>query len=654
MTGSRTRPDPARPTQPAGAAAIVGALLAFVLAFLWRFLNVEFVNDHYMHLAQAQQVLRGELPARDFFDFGLPFQILTSAAALAWSGHNLYGEAIVTIAFVSAGAALTFFMAQRLSQSLTIASMATLMAIVSSARLYNYPKVFFYVLAPAVAWRYVRSPGRNTLAVLAAATVLAFYYRHDHGVYIGIVMLPFLVLAHWPELRRAVLAGVTYGAFCLALLLPFFIYLSWAGGIGNYIASNIPHARLAVNPRVNRMPFTIVPSEPLVEVRPARERRFNVRWSPGVNDADRQVREAKYSLHAGTRVEGNTYSYVAGDESTANIRALIADPAAEDTNGIDRGRGTLDIRESFAAWLQRVFVPFRTRLAPGVFHNGNALAWSYYVALLVPVAALLTFALLVLRRRIEHAEMAVAGMTILLCLVIVQTIVRGSPDSRLADVAGPLCILGAWLVGRWLYAVQDGGWRRRAGVAAALAFWTMTIWSVGAGTALARLEPSGFLNGPAAMADQWSVMSGRLRERPIDRLKPADPRLDGVTRYVFDCTAEDDRVLVGWFQPDVYFVSERGFAGGQVQFHPGWDSRPEDQQLTVERLKRQRVPIAILSQQTEAGFNRHFPLVRAYLDANYRQVTPAIAREIDNYKIFVDRRLTPRHQYEPLGLPCYR
>ena len=57
---------------------------------------------------------------RDFFDPGALLQYYASAAALLWSGHNLFGEALLTAGFIAAGAGLTFFAAARLSGSFWI------------------------------------------------------------------------------------------------------------------------------------------------------------------------------------------------------------------------------------------------------------------------------------------------------------------------------------------------------------------------------------------------------------------------------------------------------------------------------------------------------------------------------------------------------
>ena len=51
----------------------VVAIAVFVATALIRYLALKgFSNDHYQHLAGAQQMLMGELPTRDFVDPGQP------------------------------------------------------------------------------------------------------------------------------------------------------------------------------------------------------------------------------------------------------------------------------------------------------------------------------------------------------------------------------------------------------------------------------------------------------------------------------------------------------------------------------------------------------------------------------------------------------
>ena len=108
------------------------------------------------------------------------------------------------------------------------------MAVLSMPRLYNYPKVFFYVAAIVVAWRYASRPDRGRLIALAVVTVVAFLFRHDHGVYIGLATLALLAILHWPHPRRVVMAVAEYSSVTLLLMLPFLIFVQSTVGLLRY------------------------------------------------------------------------------------------------------------------------------------------------------------------------------------------------------------------------------------------------------------------------------------------------------------------------------------------------------------------------------------------------------------------------------------
>ena len=63
---------------------------------------------------------------------------------------------------------------------------------------------------------------------------------------------------------------------------------------------------------------------------------MRVRWAPDVEDLARQVAERRYSLSQPEQLEGRTWGYTLSDLSATNVRALVTDPAVEDTQGIDR------------------------------------------------------------------------------------------------------------------------------------------------------------------------------------------------------------------------------------------------------------------------------------------------------------------------------
>jgi hypothetical protein len=62
----------------------------------------------------------------------------------------------------------------------------------------------------------------------------------------------------------------------------------------------------------------------------------HVRWAATVNESERQRLEGVYRLTAPQLTEGRTFAYALTDVSAANVRALVLDPAVEDTHEINR------------------------------------------------------------------------------------------------------------------------------------------------------------------------------------------------------------------------------------------------------------------------------------------------------------------------------
>jgi hypothetical protein len=629
-------------------ALIIAAIVAVAGTFVFRFLTVEFTNDHFVHLSRGAQILYGDVPIRDFFDPGLTLQYYASAAALWWSGHNLFGETILTVGFIAAAAGLTFVAAARLSGSIWLAAAATAAAVLSMPRLYNYPKVFFYVAAIVVAWRYASRPGRAGLIALAVVTVVAFFFRHDHGVYIGLANVALLVILHWPQPKQVATALTQYGGITLLLLLPFFIFVQSTVGLFRY-ASNV-----AAPPfQILWMPVSIDLSAPLFALSPPTGPRVNVRWHDHVDAGARQQLELRHELLSPEHVDGSTWSYVPMYLDREHIGALVDDPAVADTHGIDRPGHVLETEPAWYLKLQRQIPAVRVRIAPGVFSRGNADAWFYYVTFLLPPVGLALVAVLLWQGLISRPEAAVVGMSCVLCLIIVQTLVRGSPDSRLPDVASPISVIAAWVSAK-CFGLSDGAGRitRRMSVAVVAAAVIVTLWSVGTFAQVSTtLETSQVLSGPVGVWHRMSTVTERLRMRPIDNWTRQSSGIGAIMRYVFECTAETDRLIAAWFAPEIYFYVARGFAGGQVYLIQRWHNSPEDQRLTIARLDRQRVPIVI--EKIDYEYHHYFPLVADYIHERYREV-PIQGDIVQGFRVLVDSRLTATGTYEPLGAPCYR
>jgi hypothetical protein len=634
-------------------ALMAGTAAACIGAFLFRYLTVEFTDDHFVHLSRALQIVQGDVPVRDFFDPGALLQYYASAAALLWSGHNLFGEALLTTGFIAAGAGLTFAAAARLSGSFWISMAAAFIGVLSMPRLYNYPKAFFYVLAIAGAWSYARRPGKARLVALAIITTVAFLFRHDHGLYIGIAVVAMLLTRHWGDRQQSIHTLAQYVVAILVLVTPFLAFIASTRGLQQYIADLAPQAQSLSQVRAGLMPMSIDPAEPLARIAPPSGPRINVRWADNLSDEARRALEQSRGLVSPVHTDGSTWSYVPLHIERADIRTLINDPAVLDTHGINRPAQQLDREIPFYLALERRYSILRLRLAPGVFSRGNARAWFYDLTVLTPIIASLVVAWLLWRNQIDRSKASVIVMASLLGLIIVQTILRGAAESRLPDVTNPISVVGAWLIALCIrpHAVS-GALQRFARTTGALVLGIVTVWSVGTeADAGATLVSSQVLDRPAGAWTQLSTVTMRLRNRPLDNFDSIASGIPAAARYVRECTAPTDRVLVTWFAPQLVFYAERGFAGGQVYLLPGWYSSPADQQLTIDRMARQRVPVVL--EDNDADYRVYFSDVYDYVHQHYTEVEPT-SDGIAGVRVFVDRRLMPAGTYEPRGLPCFR
>lgn len=631
----------------------IGVILVAIVAFVYRYLTLEFTNDHFVHLSRAFQIVEGEVPLRDFFDPGLFLQYYASAAALLWSGHNLFGEALLTSGFIALGSALTFLAATWLTRSYTIATIVTAIGILSMPRLYSYPKVVFYVLAVVVGWCYVHRPGRLWAAALALTTTLAFLFRYDHGVYISVSIAVLLLVRHWPHVQDTAKAMVTYGLITLALLSPFLIFLQSTVGILEQVGKISPQVDGATTVRVNWMPFEFNSELPFITRVPPSGPRVNVRWAGDLPDDARQALEQKHELLSPQHIEESTWSYVLPHEDREYLAKLIDDPAVADTHGLDRAGRKLEVVTPGYIRLQHDWPIVRTRVATGLFNSNNALAWFYYVALLLPLIAAMLLAWQMWQGQITREEAAVVAMASVLGMIVVQTLVRGSPDSRLADIANPIMVVSAWVAAQCLtLAAKARPIGRLIVRVAVVAIAMVTAWSVGTNAdGMTSLVISGIPLGPAGVRDRLAIVTERLHARPVDNWTRRSPGIGGLTRYVYECTASTDRLFVAWFAPQVYFQSERPFGSGQVALQEGWYATPDDQRVSVALLQRHRVPIVLENMDWE--YEHHFPILAEYVRGHYRnvEIPPDWAQ---GYRVFVDPNVKPTGTYDLFDLPCYR
>jgi hypothetical protein len=224
------------PSVDAVAIAVVG-----VLVFGFRYMaNTGFSNDHFHHLTQAQQVVLGAWPIRDFVDPGWPLTILMSAAAMVTLGHSLFAETVLVSAAFAASAMLTIWLTRRSGVPLVWGLAAVVFQVALMPRSYAYPKLLAYALVCVACWRFLDRPGPARAAVTAAAVVVAFLFRHDHGLVLGAASL--IPVLWGGGAARLKLAGV-YLLTGTLLILPWAAYVEANQGLASYFGAAVEFSR---------------------------------------------------------------------------------------------------------------------------------------------------------------------------------------------------------------------------------------------------------------------------------------------------------------------------------------------------------------------------------------------------------------------------
>ena len=114
-----------------------------------------------------------------------------------------------------------------------------------------------------------------------------------------------------------------------------------------------------------------------------------------------------------------------------------------------------------------------------------------------------------------------------------------------------------------------------------------------------------------------------------------------------------DRLLVLGYQPEMFFYTNRKIGGGNVVYHSNLGSAPAQQDIIVGRLKRERVPVAILPVDHVQEIEQVYPIVRRYLDGRYTVAAESGFGEGRPFRVLVDRNAVPSHVDSELGLPCF-
>jgi hypothetical protein len=633
----------------------------FGAAFFYRFNTLGgtlggFSNDQFGYLARGRQIQGGELPFRDFNDPGWILTDALSGLAQWLGGYNLRSEALLTVGMLSLGAAITFMLARRASGSTLAALVAIAIHIALDARHYNYPKIVLYAAAIALAWAYAERPGVRRLVVLGGFVGLAFLFRHDNIVYLGMFVVVTLALVHRQSMRDAAMAIAGASAAAAVVVVPFLLFLAFNGGVREYFRAAFVYVVRDAERTSFALPrLTLDFSRPLIAWStglPPERARINVRWS-AMPPAERQLREARYSLDAGRDIDGTTWSYVLGDQSPDNIKSLVHDPLVEDTHGLDRTAFTL-----------AGATPAR-RLETQLDTVTNATAFLYYCFLLLPVLA--GFVLWRLRRVAASANVLrdpeyIVPLLALAAVLNIGFMSRGSTNIRIPDVGVTAALLLAWLGAALLS--RDGRLvltsrvSRSLARAAVIVMLVLTVFSAnGLAQGARTARDAGFTEGPLELVARarsvWQALGTDPAALTADTEQPGLLRIAG---YVRACTASSDRLFVLGEYPLLYYFSNRLFAGGHAWLLPRYYTGDEDEARIIERLRTARVPIVITEDRTvyDQQYRPVFEQIDAYFRAEYREAGTIAYDGARHLRVLVRTDVRPVRRDTVFDLPCFR
>ncbi len=645
-----------------GAAAC--ALVALTIGY--RILSLDghlggFENDQFVTLSQAQQVALGDWPMRDFVELGMPLTVMLSAAGQKLFGHTLFAEALVTSGLIGISTAILFVLAWRASGSVVIALLIALIQIAMAPRFYNYPKLLAYAIAIPAFWWYIDRPNWRRLLLVGAAGVIAFLLRHDHGLYVGLTAFVAVALAQQLDARRIAAHLALLGAFALVLVGPYLLFVHRHGGVVPYFQTFVRYAnQTAERTTLQRQRLSIDWSQPLVlrVPEPVVQPHVNVRWAANVSEAQRVERARAHGLTNPEPLGPDVVNYALTDRSRTTLGAIVADPAVADTSGIDRRTFVLnDPAYTHVPTLGERAVAFvrSVRILPGALRHVNAAPFLYYLFWMIPLVALVVVfrwgdVQMPTGWYRANAKIIVAAI---LALLVEMGFLRGSLESRLADVTEVVGVVAAWVAA---VALRRTPYSYRSAIAAGLAVvFVLTAMSVEAIENVShQLEESALVtrNVRAHASNVHALLNSTP---PVAAFPPDTPGLERVARYINACTAPDDRVLTLGYVPELFFMSARRFAAGHVWIQPRFFDSDADQQLMIDRIHQAHVPIAITVPEPEftTEYVSSFPRLTTMLASEYREIATTDFGRGARFRVLARRDAMPTGTYQSGQLPCF-
>jgi len=628
---------------------IVAALLG-AATFAYRWLSFTgFPNDHFVHLAAAQQIVLGALPVRDFVERGLPLMELISAGGQAIAQGLRSELTVVAIGFAMA-ATFTMVAIYAVSRSLVLASVLTAASVLIFPVSYAYPKLLTYAAALSAAAIYAAGPRPVRAVWLGVVAALAFLLRHDHGLLI-VGAASMLMLAQHGVSLVAVRRFFVVAVVALIVVSPFLVWVQIHGGLDAYFSDGIRFAsREAERSAIGGLPaLSLDRSKPLIR-RLGQGALIHVRWQPGLSDDQIRLGERRHDLVRRDPMGPLSWQYEVWSWSRGALESLVRDPQVADTDGIDRS--TFRLKGDHPPPLVDSVLVLLYGPDEGLRLRPNGVALIFYLSWILPVASL---ALLVGRwRLLPDVIRAPAAMTIALQLAMNLTLLRDPLDLRVRDVIVPVCVLAGFVLGAAWHTRTHVAIRlalRLAGSAAVVAF-AITCGAIG--DASERLETIHARNGWAGTIERKQEIERQLAP-PNERTGEAllSPAYQSLTDYIRGCTPAESRILSLTFAPELFFYTGRGFAGGQPALTAGYYKTDRDAENMLLRVSTEDVPLVIMDSETAEEMEQGYPRIVDYVHSRYHEISRTTIGKGKDFILLAENSRRTRRTFGKTELPCF-
>jgi hypothetical protein len=370
------------------------------------------------------------------------------------------------------------------------------------------------------------------------------------------------------------------------------------------------------------------PQEPIVYVR----------WRPDLSDEARHRLETDHRLRLIGKVENGAGTYDASGTDARTLGSFVRDPAVQETSGIDVRTGELmDRRPWIAHVLQYVVLP-------GDGLQPLFVGLLYYVLWLLPLAAA---SLVAIRwKHLAPRVRSIAVMAIAVELMMCSEMLRDPLAVRVRDIVAPLVLLLASMsvVIRTLPAGRSARWAAHSALGAL--FLTVGAAVAGAGSFGSNLHETGISGGWQGVA----ARAAEVRARYVPPYERIGAKPNRMIEYVMTCTPPQSRILAIAVIQQLFFYTNRGFAGGYDALSGFYTSDWQATQI-LQRLSHEDVPLVILDHEFADGLARTYPRIAAHVSQHYHQVGRFDFNEDQEYILLAENGRMPVGSFG--DLPCF-